>query len=96
MLSLQVLFNCGPSGDKLLQSQRYSLPAFHVLHRSLEGIPTDTGLLNTVFELLQLKVAQMRDKERDCRMSTTTSAQYDQPDSFTSSHWKSNMVLQWY
>lgn len=95
----QVLFTCGPSCDKLLFSQRHSLPAICTQTYVHGRNSSDIGLLNTVFELLQLNVAQMHDKERDCKMSTTPSADYDQPDSwshFTSSHSKSNVVCPWY
>lgn len=80
--SLQMLFACGASGYGFLRSQGYPLPAPRTLRHSLEGVRFDSGLLTEVFELLQLKVDQMNDKERDCaltldEMSITPSVEYD-------------------
>src|SRR5688572_8957393 len=80
--SLQMLFACGASGYCFLRSQGFPLPASRTLRHSLQGVRFDSGLLTEVFDLLQLKVAQMNDKERDCaltldEMSITPSVEYD-------------------
>lgn len=54
----------------LFSSQsRISLTASRKLRHSLEEVRYDTGLLTEVFELLQIKVVRMNDKERDCALT---------------------------
>ena len=80
--SLQLMFACGPSGFQALREQGYPLPSARTLRRSLECVHLKSGILNEVFELLEIKVRSMNEKERDCaltldEMSISMSVDYD-------------------
>ena len=64
--ALQLRFACGAAGYKVILIQQYPLPSERTLQRRLQNIPFEPGVLTNVFEMLERKVKEMKDKENIC------------------------------
>ena len=82
-LALQIKFSCGGSGYETLLAMTYPLPSLRTLHRRLENLKFESGILEEVFDFLKIKVNAMKaDLEHECmlildEMSITCSKDYD-------------------
>ena len=80
--ALQLRFTYGSIGNELLQ-QQFPLPSLRTLRRKMQDVGFEHGVLDAVFNLLQLKVQQWKSQECDCcltldEMAITPSAEFDQ------------------
>jgi len=64
--ALQLRFACGSTDYEVLLSQHQPLPSLRSLRRKMEVIAMEPGILYKVFDFLQLKVATMKEPEREC------------------------------
>ena len=80
--ALQLHFACGPTGYRVLLSQRYPLPSLRTLRRSIQFVKFESGILAEVFHFLAIKVRDMSIHERECcltldEMSITPGVEFD-------------------
>ena len=80
--ALQLHFACGPTGYRVLLSQKYPLPSLRTLRRSIQFVKFESGILTEVFHFLAIKVKDMNVQERQCcltldEMSITASVELD-------------------
>jgi len=63
---LKLHFACGPSGYKELLMQKYPLPSPRTLRRCIQHVRFESGILDEVFQYLEVKTSAMAAQERDC------------------------------
>ena len=80
--ALQLHFACGPTGYRVLLSQKYPLPSLRTLRRSIQFVKFETGIRTEVFQFLAIKVHDMSVHERECcltldEMSIAAGVEFD-------------------
>ena len=80
--ALQLRFTCGSTGYEQLLQQQFPLSSLRTLRRKMQGVVFKPGVLDAVFNLLQLKVQQRKPTECECcltlvEMTITPSVKFD-------------------
>lgn len=81
--ALRIKFSCTKHCYEQLIQENIPLPSLRTLRRSLEGINFSSGVLDDIFEAMEIKVKQFTDeRQRDCMLgldevSLTPSEQFD-------------------
>lgn len=80
--AFQLRFACGPSGYNVLLKHQYPLPSARTLQRRLQNISFEPGVLTNVFDMLEVKVKEMNDNEKNCcltldELSLSPGVEYD-------------------
>ena len=81
-IALQLRFTRGSTGYEQLQ-QHFPLPSLCMLRRKMQAVVFEPGILDEVFNLLQLKAQQWKSQECECcltldEMAITPSVECDQ------------------
>lgn len=64
--ALKIKFTCRTSGYEELLNLNYPLPSLRTLRRKLENIKFHSGILDEIFTMMKLKIANMNDYEKHC------------------------------
>lgn len=79
--AFKLKFSCGNAGYQEILRQKIRVPSLRTLSRRLENLKFDSGILDQVFDFLQIKVASFNEHEKVCgivldEMSIATSNIY--------------------